>query len=225
MTKSFEDLETMTIDQLNAIATDLGITPKAKIKKAELVQLVYDAQQPEPSEDDDNDEVQEELSLEEQSKPIDTAEQIEARKLAVAEALGGTAIEEAKTTDDGVVIFAVIDELTDEEVARGTLLELEDQAQGAPIGEDAPNLDAPEDANEPEPPMGEERVLETPELADDGNFALIEEGLKPLASVGLKYTVDGSVIKLRSGSKVVTTTLNQPAHRVVRTAEQLCNFR
>lgn len=219
MSKSFEDLEQLTVDQLKGIATDLGLDPKANIKKAELVQLVYDAQQPEPEAEDQDE------TPADPDKPITTNEEFEARVQAVVDHFGGTDAVEDGENEDGAIIFKIVDELTDEEKARGTLLELEDQVVGAPIGEDAPPLDEDVKPEAPAEPDLEEVVLETPDLADEDNFAKIKEGLKPLGNFGLQYTVDGSVIQFRVGSKRVTTTLNQPAHRVVRTAEQLCNFR
>lgn len=267
MSKALEDLELLTVDQLKGIATDLGLNPKSNIKKPELVQLVYDAQQPAPNEpevdmDDWNfasDEAGELLlaHLERKAftiadaktiegtgedgaltvndigkfaavfldKPITSQADFETRLEDVVLHFGGTIALEDGENEDGATIYDIVDELTEESVKRGTFLELWDEMQGAPIGTNAPSLDAPEESDEPAPPAVEERVLETPALGDPEARKRIEDGLKPLANFGLKYEVNGSVIKLRAGSKVQTTTLNQPAHRVVRIAEQLCNFR
>lgn len=220
--KTFEDLEGMTVAQLTAIATDLGLSPNAKIKKPELVQLVYDAQQPEPTEP-----VEAEAPVGEK-RPVTTGEEFEGKLKEIAEHFGGTDVIEAGENEDGVSIFTVVDELTDEEKATGTFLELYEQAKNAPAPNEPIDLDKEAGTGENEMsalPDLEEVITETPPVADDDNLAEITEGLKPLKNFGLHYKIDNSVIQFRVGSKVVSTTLNQPAHRVVRTAEQLCNFR
>lgn len=218
--KSIEDLEQMTVPQLKSIATDLGASVDPKIKKADLVQLVHTIQQPEPEEpvEDDN-----ETPVDE-DKPITTNDEFEVHKQAVVDFFDGTDLIEAGETPDGVVIYAVVDELTEEEVVRGTFLQLEDRMMNDP--NEPVDLDK-EGKDEPqfEPPAVEDRVLETPAIENEDALEAIEHGLEPMRALGLKTEIDGSTIKFRYGSKTSTTTLNQPAHRVVKVAEVLCKFR
>lgn len=220
MTKTLEDLEQLTVEQLKGIAVGLGADPKANIRKPDLVQLVYDIQQPEPQAGDEDAEV-----APEPKKPINTQEELDGKLQAIVDHFNGTNIEAVDEREDGVVIYAVRDELTDEEIVRGTFLALEEQTLVEFTPDNPPSLDGDTPAQEFEQPAIEEAKLETPALADDEAFQEIMEGLKPLAGLGLKHTVDGSVIKFHHGAKTVTTTLNQPAHRVVATAKQLCNFK
>lgn len=216
--KTLEDFETMTVPQLVGILNSLDIAIPKKARKEELVQLVYDTQQPSP----DNVENETEKELE-TNKDVATQDQFERDLQRIVDHFNGTAAVEVDEIDD-VIIFAIMDELTDEELARGTFLEL--QAQVAPNSNEPVDLDkeAGVGKNEiVEEPDLEEVVLETPPIANDENLAIIENGLKPLRQYGLKYSIDGSVIKLKAGAKFVTTTLNQPTHRVIRTAQQLCN--
>lgn len=217
--KSFEELEMLTIPQLTAIATDLGVDVPKKTNKAAIVQLVYDVQQPAPDESDEDVD-----SAPEANKDVDTEAAFERDLQTIVDHFNGTVAIEVDETTDGAAIFAVMDELTDEELARGTFLEL--LVQVAPKPNEPVDLDKEAGVGQNdlvEDPDFEEINTETPPLADDDNLTIIEKGLKPLRHYGLTYSIEGSVIKLRAGSKNVTTTLNQPTHRVIRTAEQLCN--
>lgn len=223
--KTIEELNELTITQLKGIATSLGGTPDAKIKKADLVQLVHQIQQPEPNEGDDTG--NESLPADE-SKPITTDAELATRLAAIAEHFEGAETNIVAETDDGVPVYAVVDGVTDEELARGTFVELEKEMKNVGFSNKPLDLDKEAGVGENDitaDPMFEEVNTETPVLEDEDNFAEIKKGLNVLLNMGLKYEVQGSVVKLKYGSKAVTTTLNQPAHRVVRTAEGLCNFR
>lgn len=216
--KTFEDLEALTIPQLTAIATDLGVKVPQKAKKAEIVQLVYDVQQPDPTEEEENKDPEPE-----ENKPTNVDKEFEDKLGSIIDHFEGTHANEVDEVD-GVIVYAIVDELTDEELARGTFLELE--AQVAPKPNEPVDLDKEAGVGEnelPGEPDIEETVLDTPDLKDEDDLAAIERELKPLRQYGLKYKIDGSVIRFQLGSKVATTTLNQPTHRVIRTAEQLCN--
>lgn len=218
--KTLEELEEMTVEQLKGIATGLGAEPKANIRKPELVQMVYDIQQPEAPEQDGDEE-----TAPQEPKTINTREEFDAQLDAIAKHFGeAVEVIEVGENDEGVTLYAVVDELTDQELAKGTFLELYDQVT-AFDPENPPALDVPEEQVPHAPPAVEPVNTETPALDSDEEFARIKEGLVPLSGLGLKYTVNGSVIKFSVGSKSVTTTLNQPAHRVVQTAKTLCNFR
>lgn len=217
--KSFEDLEILTIPQLTAIATDLGVEIPKGAKKADIVQLVYDIQQPTPDEHEDAVD-----TAPEENKPTNTQEDFDKQLEVIVEHFKGTAAVEVDEID-GATVFAVVDELTDQELARGTFLEL--SAQAAPKPNELVDLDkeAGTGVNDVAPtnPAFEEVNTETPPLADSDNLVIIEEGLAPLRHYGLKWTIDGSVIRFAAGSKIITTTLNQPTHRVIRTGQQLVN--
>lgn len=210
--KSLDELELLNMEQLKGIATSLGATPKANILKAQLVQLVYDLQQPDAPPAEENIAPPDATSLPE---PADIGEIIDAQITAVCDFFEGT-VEPVGEDNQGATLFAVLN-LAGEEVARGTLLDLHNAVVNATTEVEAPLIAVEELA----PP-----VPEVPVLQDTGNtLPEIEKALKAMGRLGLRYQIDGSVVTMQFGSKIVTTTLNQPARRVIRTAETLCNFR
>lgn len=225
--QTLEDFESMEVGQLKGILEGLDVAvPDLDFRKGEnkakLAQLAYDVSQP----DTPQDELDLEQPTPDEPKPITTNEEIEAQKQEILDFFGATdLVESGVREDDDVVIFKVVDELTEEDKAEGTFLELLDQVRAPEASQEPPSLDEQTQDNEPEPPALEDVVTETPDIADDDNLAEIKNGIEPLRALGLKYTIDGSTIQFRVGSKRQTTTLNQPAHRVVNVAQLLCNYK
>lgn len=197
--KSLEELEQMSMNQLRSIATQLGVGVKGKTPKADLVMTIYNIQQPEaPSESKE--------PKEEVKKPINTKKLIEAERDRLEDFFGGK-LEECGETEDKIKILKIID--GEREITRGTFQELVNAMQdGDKIIEE---LDAP--IKDPSLP-----AIENGDILPG-----IEESLEALSLYGLSYSIEGSVVNMRVGSKQTCCTLNQPAHRVVRTAEVLCN--
>lgn len=212
--KTLEELEQMTVDQLKGIATGLGADPKANIRKPELVQMVYDIQQPDAPDAEDNTPAEPEVS-----KEVTTGDDVEAKLEEIATFFGGELIEDGEA-DNGATIFSVVNEDADE-ITRGTFLELYDAIHA---GDADLTVDEPADPNDHTPAV-EEIDTTIPDVENEEALTEIERALNALRSYGLKYSIDGSTVRLQAGSKVQTTTLNQPAHRVVATAEQLCNYK
>lgn len=216
--KSLEDFESMTVPQLKGIATSLGVNVPANIKKPDLVKLVFDVQQPDAEDPEAGEKAPE------PDKEINTQEVLEAKLQEIADHYEGE-IKETEDKKDGATVYIVSD-MAGDEIARGTFQELyehvkaEGENTGVQEGEagGAPGLT--------DVPLSEDFVdMSSPAVSDADNQAKVEEGLKALTGLGLRYSIDGSVVKLEYQSKIETTTLNQPAYRVVRVAEALCNFR
>mgnify|MGYP001947422818 CR=1 FL=1 len=207
--KTLEDLNNLTKAQLGGILQSLDVAVPKKAGKEQLVQLVYDVQQPDAAPQEP---IEEEVAVA-ADKPILTEDMIENYKTTIEDHFGGV-LEEAGTRDDGAIEFSVVDE-DGAETAYGTLLELFDLAVTAPT-EGTPLAFE-------EVPLNE--VEETPpELTTDGSTVeKVKKALNALHPFGLRYEINGGAVKLWVGSKAQTTTLNQPAHRVVRIAETLCN--
>lgn len=213
--KTLEDLEQMTIAQLEGIAVGLGANVPSKVKKADLVQLVYDIQQPTEDEQTEADDT----PAEEPKRDVKTVEEVDTKKAAIEKHFGGELIEDGE--QDGIVMFAVIDEDA-ETLAQGTFLALHKQAIGEEEPADAGTLgDVPLDT---EPQPEEPDALPVELIATEG-LDEIKKALNVLRAYGLKYEIDGGIVRLTKESRTITTTLNQPAHRVVRTAETLCNYK
>jgi len=210
--KTFEELEIMTVPQLKGIAQSLGADVPSNIKKPALVQLVYDIQQPAPPEENQNND-----APEDESKPVTTDAEIAERRQVILEHFDAEELEEDGDNGDGATVFKVMD-LVGDEVARGTLVEL--YALATASAEPEPESDA----GFTETPL-DDVDTSTPAINNEDAVGEVQKALNALAPYGLRYAIDGSTIKLSAGSRSVTTTLNQPAHRVVKTAEQLCNFR
>lgn len=222
--KSFEELEIMTVPQLKGIAESLAVNVPANISKAKLVQLVYDVQQPAPDEDKTD-------PAPDPVKELTIAEEFEAKKQEIADFFEGEIVD-TEDEIEGEQVFAVFDPLADAEIVRGTFAELYAEVKGAES--EAANGTAGIDQSKPGDTGFQEIELSdpaavqnhtTPKIQSDSDVAEIEEALKVLQALGLRYKIEGSVIQFTKGPKVVSTTLNQPKHRVIRTAEQLCNFR
>lgn len=214
--KSLEDFESMTVPQIKGILTGLGVDVPKDAKKPDLVRLAFDVQQPVEPEQPPEDP----KPLDEQSKEINTQAKIDEKLEEIADFYEGEIAPDGEN-EQGETIFVVTD-LAGDEVARGTFLELQTHVEN--------ELKSQQDDGAAEgfveTPLAESfDDVEAPPVQNEDNLAMIEDGLKPLATFGLRYTIDGSVIKLTRGGKTVSTTVNQPAHRVVRTAETLCNFR
>jgi hypothetical protein len=198
--KSIEDLEQMNIPQLKSIASQLGIGVKAKTPKADLVMMVYNIQQPEAVEEET------EETEPAKDKPINTKELVQADIARLEEFFGGK-LEKCGETEDGELIFNITH--NDREITRGTLKELSKAfTEGDKIIEEQVQHIA-------DPSL--------PALQNGDVLPGIQEALDALSLYGLSYNIDGSCISMKVGSSEVCTTLNQPAHRVVRTAEALCN--
>ena len=198
--KSMEDLESMTVNQLKSIATQLGIGVKAKTSKADLVMTIYNIQQPEVIEENKEPEPV-------KDKPINTKKLIEADIARLEDFFGGK-LEECGKTDGDISIFTITH--NDREITRGTLKEL---AKAFSEGEKI--------IEEPINPIVDPSL---PALENGDMLPGIEESLDALSLYGLKYSIEGSIINMSAGSKMTCCTLNQPAHRVIRTAEILCNY-
>lgn len=212
--KTLEDFDNMTAPQLKGILQSLSVAIPANAKKADLVRLAFDTQQATEEEQ----ETQEPPA--DPNKPIDTEETFKARLQEIADHYDGE-IEETEEEKDGAAVY-VVNDMAGDEVARGTFAELSAYVQSQ-------NQVQAGDAETPgltDVPLSEDLDdTSSPAIADEDALKEIEDGLKALAPLGLRYSIDGSVVKLEYQSKVVSTTLNQPAFRVVRTAESLCNFR
>ena len=151
--KTFEDFETMEVDQLKGILKDLDVAvPQLDFRKAEnkakLVQLAYDVSQPEPSPEDE----QSAEDKPEEKKPVTTSADFEAQKQEILDHFGATDLIEAGEDDDGVNLFSVFDEMEDVEKASGTFLELLDQARNPENVDEPPSLDGEDESDEPAPP-------------------------------------------------------------------------
>ena len=217
MTKSFEELESMEVGQLKGILNGLGVDiPDLDYRKGEnktkLVQLVYDVQQPE-EETPEGEDAEEEAEAEDNPEAdID----VEALLDEVADFFGGT-IDIVGETDDEVTVFAVKSE-SGNTIEEGTFQALRDkmltiQRQEAENAAAQLSPEQPEENAEPAPVASEEVISE------------VEERLKPLKSLGLKAEIGQDVVKLRFGGKAVTTTVHQPVHRIVKTAETLIKIK
>lgn len=210
--KTLDELRLMPPAQLKGIAQSLGVEPpKLDYRKAEnkekLVMLVYDVQQPEARADEKQDNTVKIDDIEPAaSLSID-------EKIALMEEAWGAKLEPVDETEEGATIFAVVDLVEDEEITRGTFLSLWDEYAQNP---EAATQDVPL-SEEPEDPAA------VPEVTT-GNPAEIEKSLNPLRRAGLKFEINGGAVKLEYGSKVMTTTVNQPLHRIVRVAETLCRI-
>lgn len=220
--KTLEELEMMNAAQLRGIAQSLGGNPATNMAKPKLVQLVYDLQQPTPEETEDGDTADTEGD---KPKDFDTAADLDAKLQEIADHYEGE-IEPTEEEKEGATIFVVTD-VTGEEVAKGTFHELYDHVKAEQAEAAADTGSNGEAAGLSDVPLSDENQepVDAPAVGDEDNLAQIERGLKPLAALGLRYQIDGSVITLTRGAQTQVTTANQPAHRVVRTAETLCNFR
>lgn len=214
--KDFEELERMKMPQLKAIAKDLSIDISKKMKKPELVRLIYDIQQPDKVQEKDIE------PRELQDKDITTNKEYEARKKEILNYFEAEKLEEVGETPEGVVIFAVLNQ-NDEEITRGIFIDLEEKMTiGSPLNEGNEAKIIKDDLNIYEQPNIAEPILTSPPLKDESVLEKVKEGLEPLKNFGLKYTIEDSVIVFTKGSKRITSTLNQPAYRTVRIAEILC---
>lgn len=85
------------------------------------------------------------------------------------------------------------------------------------------DLQQPEDLEEEAEEISEpeEREPEAPKAKGDV-IASIEQGLESLIDMGLKWSINGGVILFEQGDRRISTNINQPEHRIVRTAETFC---
>lgn len=208
--KTLEELRLLSPAQLKGIAQSLGVEPpKLDYRKHEnrekLVMLVYDVQQPEASV---SEEAEKTVKFDDTPPPEHLSID---EKIAILEETWGARLREVGENDDGVTIFSVVD-AADDEFYKGTFLELWDiylNTQSNNALQDIPLSEEPEDP------------AAVPEVST-GDPGAVEKALTPLRRTGLNFEVIGGAVKLQYGSKTVTTTINQPLHRVVRVAEQLC---
>lgn len=213
--KTFEDFESMTVPQIQGILTSLGVSFKKNAPKADLVRLAVDTQQPDP------DEKTEETPEPDKAKPTDVQGELDVKLKEIAEFHEGD-IEEKDEEIDGAKVYSVID-VAGDEITRGTFETLYEPIRQINVGAGEP-LQGIEDVPLGEDTAGEPVDVSSPDIQDADNLAAIETGLKALGVLGLRYTIDGSVVKLTRGSKVVSMNLNQPSHRVIREAESICNY-
>jgi hypothetical protein len=216
MAKSFEELEAMEVGQLKGILKSLDVAvPVLDYRKSEnktkLVQLAYDVQQADPVEPVGEEKA--DTSEADAQRAEDSEIDIDAMLDQVADFFGGT-IEAVGETEDEVTIFAVVSE-DGNEIERGTFLKLKEKVE-AVRRQEAENAAAMPDL----PRTPEEQAAPSEESLSE-----IDQRLLPLKRIGLKVEVGQDVVKLRFGSKAVTTTVHQPVHRIVKTAETLVKVR
>lgn len=221
--KSFQDLEAMQVPQLKAIARDLGIAHANNIKKADLVNLVFHAQQPDPDELEQDQKNREEGAKVEQNiaenQPT-AAEKVDQMLEKISTFFGGNLVE-TEEEDDGVV-FEVVDP-TGDVIVSGTysqLVEKMEEAEKIRIQmqlEQNPKDIKPLDANELSVPEPERGVA--PPAVPQEQIEVIENELAPLRKLGLKATLTSDSVELVYRGRTVTTTIHQPVHRIVKVAE------
>lgn len=210
--KTLEELRLLSPTQLKGIAQSLGVEPpKLDYRTAEnrekLVMLVYDVQQPQTPTDAQDLKT---VKLDDNPPPPASVD-IEKRLELIADTFGAR-LEDIDIDENGAVIYSVIDLVEDEEVRRGTYAELWALVQE--------KLGAPTETLG-EVPLSEPET-EAPPVAIEGVAAEVEKHLNALRRTGLTFEVNGGLVKMCYRSETVTTTLNQPLHRIIRVAEHLC---
>lgn len=217
--KTFEELEAMEVGQLKGILKSLDVNvPDLDYRKSEnktkLVQLVYDVQQVPADEPGQDEKAAADEATAERSEAAEV--DIDAILDEIAVFFGGT-IEPVGETPDEVTIFAILSE-DGNTIEEGTFAQLKDKMEAVQRQEQE-NAAATVEAG------SEERAPAPVPVLDDAAVSEIDKRLLPLKKIGLKVEIGQDVVKLRFGSKAVTTTVHQPVHRIVKTAETLVRVR
>jgi len=220
--QTMEELGLLTKAQLTGIAQNLDVAVPKKAKHAQLVQLVFDVQQPD-GEADKEPKVGDDVNIDDNAPGTDakrasfSEEDADKMLSDLGTALGGE-LEPEGADANGVATYSVLD-VVGEVIARGTFLELRELAKAKTPDPEADTLG--------EVDLGEEVAPEPTKVqvateTVNGHNVEVAKALNPLARLGLQHQIVGETIKLSLGSKTITTTLNQPKHVIIRTAEAFC---
>jgi hypothetical protein len=232
--KSLPELQATPLPQLKAIAKDLQITYPKNVTAPKLASILFEAQQPD-KEQLDQDEANKEKAVEQDlanaEKQPSAEAQVDAMLTKIADFFGGNLEEDESSdgSDDGFV-FAVIDPATGDVIVKGTFAELSDKmdelekirAQEAFASAKAMR-EAKQAPIDPSALSAEEIPTKTDTMPTppDGHVKAIEDELSALRKLGLRATVNQDDVELTFRGRTVSTTVHQPVHRIIRTAEQL----
>lgn len=226
--KTLPELQSTPLPQLKAIATALAITFHPNIGQAKLANIVFNAQQPDQDQlkqDEVNSEDAKAEDEEAAKKRQSGEEEVDAMLTELETFFEGT-IEETAEDDSNGTVFAIND-MAGEVIVQGTYVELVtkkeeiERIKAAEAFESAKNLKAAQQ------PIIDPSELSIPErgtpapAAPEGWHKQVEEQLNPFKKLGLKFHTDNDTVYLHFANRELTTTIHQPLHRIVRTAEAL----
>lgn len=201
-----EELELLTKAVLVDIAHQLGVTPPANAKKADLVDLVFETQQPTQPEQDAIEGVTEE------------GEEVALTADVVVPYVAG--VLDAEVTEDGVdedgeTLYSVAD-VAGEEIVRGRLIDIMAYAQG---------IEGQRTLQEGATKAVDTVVKDVPAITNiPAGSRELSDSLAVLEPYGLRYTVDKTdkVVRMQCGAKVATVTLQQPLANLMKQARLFC---